>query len=203
MSKTLQFRHRLHLVLGFVLRFLSYLCHFLLVESCHCTNEFIHVSFGARHACDLAFLRFQKRENLAKVDAGKDLKFSGLGLQLVEPLTLGVLVLKKLLLLSTFLLDIVLQSLDDFLLSSDLLLSSFDFLFENLFSLFTLSQLLPESGVRCELLLQVVDLVLVALSCKHLLELTHDSIFSYDILESEHFSPGLLFVLLEFLQLFK
>lgn len=201
LSQPFELRHGFHLVLRFLSRFASDLLHFLLVEGCHGPDEVVHVALCLRHAADLALFGLQEGQNLAEVHAREHFKFSGLRLELIEPLALRVLVLQQLLLLPTLLLDVVLEPLNDLLLGGNLLLGPLDFLLEDLLSLLALGELLPEGRVRGELLLEVVDLVLMALSREHLFEFGQDSVFSYDVLESEHFSPGLQFVLLQFVQL--
>lgn len=201
LSQPFELRHGFHFVFRFLFRFASDFLHFLLVEGCHGPDEVVHVALCLRHAADLALFGLQESQNLAEVHAREHLKFSGFRLELIEPLALRVLVLQQFLLLPPLLLDVVLEPLNDLLLGGNLLLGPLDFLLEDLLSLLALGELLPEGRVRGELLLEVVDLVLMALSREHLFEFGQDSVFSYDVLESEHFGPGLGLVLLQLLQL--
>lgn len=147
LSQPFELRHGFHLVFRFLSRFAADLLHFLLVEGCHGPDEVVHVALCLRHTANLALFGLQEGQNLAEVHAREHLEFSRLPLQLVEPLALRVLVLQELLLLPSFLLDVVLEPLDDLLLGGDLLLGPLDFLLEDLLSLLSLGELLPKGRV--------------------------------------------------------
>lgn len=118
-----------------------------MVDSVHGIQVLSHVVFRLLEVVDLLFLRLKHAEDLVQVHTGEDFELAGLGLKLIEALAFRCLVLKKLLLLTAFLLDIIFQALDYLLLCGDLLLGSLDLLLQNLLPLLALSELLPKSGV--------------------------------------------------------
>jgi hypothetical protein len=77
-------------------------------------------------------------EYLSKINTAEHFKLPSFGLKFIESLALCILVLKEFLLLSTLLLDVILQPLDDLFLSGNLLLGSLYLLLQDLLSFLSL-----------------------------------------------------------------
>lgn len=106
-------------------------------------------------------------------------------------------------LLAALLLDVVLQPLDDLLLSGNLLLGPLDLLLQDLLSFLALCELLPKGCVRGQLLLEVVYFELVLFGGQNLLKLAHKPILPDDLMESDDLLTSFPLVLLQVLELFQ
>jgi len=114
------------------------------------------------------FLILEQPQDFIEINAGEYLKFSCFGLKSIKTSAFSTLKLKKLLFFSPFFLDVVFEPLYNLLLGGNLLLSSLNFLFKDLFTFFWFCKLLPQSCIGGELLLQIINLKLMPFPLKNI-----------------------------------
>ena len=112
---------------------------------------------------------------------------------MIQSLDFGRLELDELVLLDLLELHLVPQPVEHLVLRSDLILDLHKLLLEDLFTLLSFGELLPQHGIGAKLLLEVVDLLVPLSLSDEPLEILQHSLLAHEVLHLEDLLARLQF----------
>ena len=138
------------------------------------------------------FLFYHSKE-FVQVHISKYFKFSSFGFQLFKLIAFSTSHLSHFLFVSSFKLDLIFETLNHLFLGSKFVLKTVQFLLEDFLPFLRFCQLLPQSRVGSQLLVQIIYFKVMSLLCENFFHFLEKALLAHLLHYNINFFSGLRF----------